>query len=115
MGVLVVQVLVVQVLVVQVLVVQVLGHVLAHRAHVERPVQAQGPGERSALLGEADAPLVEVHAGASSRQASTGVGGQGGLPLDLHHDDSQQGRLRRLGPATHAGALRTLRASHLRL
>ena len=78
------------------------GHVVPDRAGVERPGRAQGPGERSPGLGEGDAPRVEVHRGAATRQAPGGVGDQQ-LP---DRDDTQQIGPSRPGPAAHAGAHR---------
>ena len=79
--------------------------VLPHGRDVERSGQAQGPGERPALVGEVDAARVGVHAGPPARQTSGGVGGQPGR-LVSDRDDAQQGWLGRLRPAAHTGAHR---------
>ncbi len=83
---------------------------LPHRGEVERPVQAQGPGERPPLLGEVEAPGVGVHAGAPARQSPFGVGGE----CTPGSDDAQQVGLRRLDPAADARALRAREASRRR-
>jgi len=83
--------------------------VVTYGATVERSRQAQGPGERSALVGEVDAARVGVHGRAPSRQTSGGVGDQPRCGPVPHRDDAQQGGLRRRGPAPHAGAHRTPR------
>ena len=85
-------------------------HVVPHRGDVERSDQAQGPGERPSLLGQVDAPEVEVHAGPATRQPAGGIGGESAP----RSDDTQQVRLRRLAPAAHARALRAREASRPR-
>ena len=71
---------------------------------VERPLDPEGPWERSATVSEVDAGPVGVHGGAATRQATGGVGGED----TVDHDDTQQGGLRVAGTAPHAGADRTL-------
>ena len=61
--------------------------VVQHRADVERSRHPEGPGERSAPLGEVDAHRVGVHVGSPPRQASGGISGED----TTDHDDTQQG------------------------
>ena len=92
--------------------------VLPHRRDVERSRQAQGPGERPALVGEVDAPRVGVHGGSPARQATVRVGGQprGLVPLvDPDRDDAQQGGAVCSAPAPHAGADRTRETVRVRV
>jgi hypothetical protein len=89
---------------------EVLCDVLPYRADDERAGQAQGPGERPPLVGEVDAPQVEMHGGAPARQAPGRVGDE-----DVSdRDDTQQGGLSRSNPTAHAGALRALTAGRFR-
>ncbi|MCW2671089.1 MAG: hypothetical protein JWO27_2986 [Frankiales bacterium] len=71
---------------------------------VEWSVDPEGPWERSATVSEVDAGRVRVHGGATTRQATGGVGGED----TVDHDDTQQGWLRVAGTAPHTGADRTL-------
>ena len=86
-------------------------HVVPDGCHVERTVQAQGPGERPPLLGQGDALQVAVHGGTPARQAAGGIGDEDASDSD----DAQQGGLRRSTPTAHTGALRALTAGRLRV
>ena len=82
-----------------------------HRGEVERSGQAQGPGERPALLSEVQATRIGVHGRSPARQAPCEVGDQ----AVLDSDDAQQSGLHRPFPAPHAGADRARTASHVQL
>ena len=83
-------------------------HRLPEEEEVERPGQAQGPGERPPLLGEINTTRIGMHGGTSARQAAGRVGNQA-VPV---RDDAQQVGFGRPLPAAHAGAHRARQASH---
>jgi hypothetical protein len=87
------------------------GHLLLHplsqHRQVWRPLQAQGPSERSTALGEVEAPQVEMQVCTPAREPVMSVGSQHrnrrrpDTVLDRH--DAQQVGLACADPATDAG------------
>lgn len=88
-----------------------LREVHRYRCDVERTWDPEGPWERSAPIGKIDTHLIGVHGGASTRQVTGLVNGED----TVSHDDTQQGGLRRMSPATHASAHRAHQASRCQL